>query len=612
MNDNINVRGEHIQQVYEWYCEDELIVNRKYQRKLVWLLEEKRAFIDSILGDFPVPLFLLAFYKEGEGEVSHRRYEIIDGMQRLEAIISFIQGKFSVVYEGKHCFFDLETLPRTLEQLREGAVTQREPKLPYKACRAFANYMLPLTITEQDDEKVEETFRRINSTGRKLSAQDLRQAGVVDEFTSLVQTIAAQIRGDITDSELLNMDDMRKISLSSNGLNYGIDVRKTFWVKQGIITEYNIRLSKDEELIAYILSHILLGNSVSTTARGLDGIYTPDSERHVEIVQRIKQLGSAEITNNFMRVMNEIKSIFRACNSTFEMHCFSDIKVRGKRKVFQVIFTALYELQQESYYIEDYKKVAEKLRNIMDVQFAVIKEDNWNFKIRNDLVLSAKALLRENMRKTVKDVVKQQELTVRLEKILNTSRVEQQMYDFKECLVKEGEKKFNRACLEKIGKTLAAMANTKVSVIGYVIIGIADTAESAKCYDKLYGVKSSVFAERYINGIGEEAKNIYGSLDKYLQKFCEAINKLPFNTVLKSYILQNFEVIHYIDKDLIILQAKMLDEPAIYNGKYYVREGSSTVEVKPGTPELNDLMQRVFRNAKGLLDDSVSKQDACV
>ena len=179
-------------------------------------------------------------------------------------------------------------------------------------------------------------------------------------------------------------------------------------------------------------------------------------------------------------------------------------------------------------------------------------------------------------------------------------------------MVKEGEKKFNRACLEKIGKTLAAMANTKVSVIGYVIIGIADTAESAKCYDKLYGVKSSVFAERYINGIGEEAKNIYGSLDKYLQKFCEAINKLPFNTVLKSYILQNFEVIHYIDKDLIILQAKMLDEPAIYNGKYYVREGSSTVEVKPGTPELNDLMQRVFRNAKGLLDDSVSKQDACV
>ena len=38
-----------IQTAYGWFSDNKLIVNRRYQRKLVWTLEEKQRLIESIL-----------------------------------------------------------------------------------------------------------------------------------------------------------------------------------------------------------------------------------------------------------------------------------------------------------------------------------------------------------------------------------------------------------------------------------------------------------------------------------------------------------------------------------------------------------------------------------
>lgn len=60
MSDELNVRGTYILDTFNEYLEDVYYVNRKYQRKLVWTLEEKQAFINTILHNYPVPLFLVA------------------------------------------------------------------------------------------------------------------------------------------------------------------------------------------------------------------------------------------------------------------------------------------------------------------------------------------------------------------------------------------------------------------------------------------------------------------------------------------------------------------------------------------------------------------------
>ena len=92
-------RNESVERVYGFYVANRFLVNRRYQRKLVWSIEEKRSFIDSLRQNFPVPLILLA---DVEHEASDR-FEIIDGMQRLNAIASFVEGEFDVDGKYSHC-----------------------------------------------------------------------------------------------------------------------------------------------------------------------------------------------------------------------------------------------------------------------------------------------------------------------------------------------------------------------------------------------------------------------------------------------------------------------------------------------------------------------------
>ena len=81
-------QGRPVQAMYREYREGKLLVNRRYQRKLVWTLDEKQALIDSITKGYPIPLILLAERPDVHGTGV---YEIIDGLQRLNAIFTFIE-----------------------------------------------------------------------------------------------------------------------------------------------------------------------------------------------------------------------------------------------------------------------------------------------------------------------------------------------------------------------------------------------------------------------------------------------------------------------------------------------------------------------------------------
>ncbi|MGL9607605.1 hypothetical protein Q7I56_21945, partial [Escherichia coli] len=57
-NENLDIDSRTTEQLYEWYLQGNLIVNRRYQRKLVWSLEEKTSLISSMLQQYPIPLLL--------------------------------------------------------------------------------------------------------------------------------------------------------------------------------------------------------------------------------------------------------------------------------------------------------------------------------------------------------------------------------------------------------------------------------------------------------------------------------------------------------------------------------------------------------------------------
>lgn len=100
---DLSAQPTSIQSLYSSFSEDKLFVNRRYQRKLVWTLLEKQKLIESILKKYPVPAILFA-----EIEGTPGTFEIIDGLQRLHAIVSFIETSFPTL-DGK--LFNLEYFP---------------------------------------------------------------------------------------------------------------------------------------------------------------------------------------------------------------------------------------------------------------------------------------------------------------------------------------------------------------------------------------------------------------------------------------------------------------------------------------------------------------------
>ena len=73
---SLTPRGMSIQEAYRLFRDDSFIVNRKYQRKLVWTVEEKEFLVDSILNGLPIPLILLA-------QIGDKKFEIVDGREKF-------------------------------------------------------------------------------------------------------------------------------------------------------------------------------------------------------------------------------------------------------------------------------------------------------------------------------------------------------------------------------------------------------------------------------------------------------------------------------------------------------------------------------------------------
>lgn len=114
---SIAPRGMNVTEAYRHYRSGSLLVNRKYQRKLVWTVAEKERLIGSILKGYPIPLILLAERPQMYGS---GKYEIIDGMQRLNAIFSFIENSF--VFEGE--YFDIDEFSYA-KQLADNGIFQQ-------------------------------------------------------------------------------------------------------------------------------------------------------------------------------------------------------------------------------------------------------------------------------------------------------------------------------------------------------------------------------------------------------------------------------------------------------------------------------------------------------
>lgn len=580
---DLTVKGESIEQVYRTYRDKRYLVNRRYQRKLVWSLEEKQNFIDSIARGYPVPIILLAETKR----VGASHFEIIDGMQRLNAIMSFIENSFTLSTSDGPKYFDLETMASTKELLDSGILKQREPLMSRAECVTIASYTMPLSVYEfSANGQVEEIFRRINSGGRQLSRQELRMAGSLELFTEAVRITASRVRGDSSSSDELLLNDMAKISISSRDLNYGIPVEDVFWVKQGVLTKDQLRASKDEELVADILAYALTTPKPPSRGEYLDDYFGLGSgelsdKRRNDLNLEVQKRSVEIVAFDFQRVVDQILAVLSHGNTTFGSLLFDAPPQRAPR-YFQVVFLAFYQLIAElNKRIDSFDGIVESLRNA-GTNIVIQEGGRWGADKRVRAVNSMVGILQGSFTDAGATDPANERWIIQLENLLTNSFTEQPAYDFKQGFLRlDGSDQIDQGSLEKILETLVGIANIGPGTTGYVVIGVADNESTAIRIRDLYEVTPTVYRGFSIVGIGHECAKLGRNLDQQFQWLANLIANSGISDPLNGYIRNNLRSIRYHDKAVFVLQSKAQDQPSHISGKYFDRSGAQLKEILP-------------------------------
>lgn len=588
-----------VQMCYQNYLAGKYIVNRRYQRKLVWTLEEKQAFIDSLSKNYSVPLFLFAT-KEKDGNV---QYEIIDGMQRLNAIMSFIEDEFPIEINGVKGYFDLNTMTSTKYLLDQGFLKQMQPVLDRQLCVAITNYPLPNTHINTDERNIEEIFRRINSYGKQLSKQEIRQAGALGAFPELVRQIASQIRGDVSPTDSVPLNRMKEISLSNKKLHYGITMDNIFWVKEKIITIPNMRVSRDEELVAWILEYMIIGTDATPSAHELDKLYRKVTDEYGyamadKVENKINSMGKDTLKDWFLHIHGLMLSILECSHREFRKLVFQDELSESLVRTYQVIFLALFELV-----IKDKQKADNIMGLVADLEqignhtLKGIADDKWNAGTRHKRIQAIKGVIGHNFSQSEKTDALSRNWTFELDSLIRMSRIEGSLYDFKTGFHDLGNGSYNKDLPLKLVEILTAQANTAPKSKGYVIIGITEGESSFQRFEKLYGKSPATNIEGtdfYVTGIQKEINKFYrGSGDKMQNELLSAIDKAPVDESVKRQIKQSFKMVKYGGNDVIILELASNDKPITYGEEIYIREGNNTKKLESAKATI-EYCNRVF------------------
>lgn len=584
---SITSNSDSVQVVYDNYLAGKYVVNRRYQRKLVWTQDEKVAFIDSILNNYSIPLFLLA---QNTDEKGYDNYEIIDGMQRLNSIVSFIENEFPIEWQGIPCYFNLDTLASTLDLKQQNKLKQKTPFLPKDVCLGIVRYQIPFSFIIADQQSIEEIFRRINSFGKQLSDQEIRQAGAIGAFSDLVRKIASTIRGDVSTSDKLLLNEMKLISLSNGRLKYGINVCDIWWVKQHIVTMQNIRVSRDEELIAWLLSYIILGKNVAPSSKALNRLYRydmtdNDGKNQAALIEaKIRELGSDNILNLFCRTFSILLDVLYKAHKDFRALIFTEDEAEGLVKTFQVVFLAFYELLNiEKMVVADMNQLISHLDSLGMQVLKGIAKDNWTADTRYSRIQAIKGVIRPYFRKAKGEDVANDNWVIQVDNIMRLSTIEGSQYDFKAGFHNLIDSKFNTGLVKKCVKLLTAAVNKGPNTLGYVIIGICESEKTLEEFKKFYGTRSGTRYQNtsfYITGIDDEVKKFYsGNFDRYQNEILDIIRKEPIEDSAKHYILTHIRFPRYYDTTLMILELKSESEPITYDDRYFERQGNNAIEV---------------------------------
>jgi hypothetical protein len=165
-----------------------LIPDAYFQRNLVWREVHKKDFIETILQGYPFPQM---FFSRGKIDIERMTSTscIVDGQQRTNAIIEFVDNEFAV--DGRH-FKDLDDSEKS----------------------AFLKYEIAIVELDLDNDSphVLEIFKRLNRTANSLTTiEKLASEYAPTQYMYVARLLAndtdpSDIQADIEEEEDWRID----------------------------------------------------------------------------------------------------------------------------------------------------------------------------------------------------------------------------------------------------------------------------------------------------------------------------------------------------------------------------------------------------------------------
>lgn len=165
------------------YDDDDLI-KPELQRKYVWEKPEASRFIDSILLGLPIPSIFLA-------KTEDNKMLIIDGYQRLMTVNDYVKG----IWSGDNSVFTLSNIPGKINHRWKGKAYSQ---LSESEQRKIKTTTIHAIIFEQkqpkdDDTSLYQIFERINTSGKSLMPQEIRNC----VYQGNLNTLLFQLNKDV-------------------------------------------------------------------------------------------------------------------------------------------------------------------------------------------------------------------------------------------------------------------------------------------------------------------------------------------------------------------------------------------------------------------------------
>lgn len=229
---------------YGEYQKKTLVITPKYQRNPIWSLGQKCFLIDSLLSGCPIPQIFLNIKTEGSGASKRTFYEVVDGQQRLRAVLEYIEG----------CYTLVETAAKSypVSEFYKPHIGKKYSELPDKLQNVIWDY--PLAVQELrgwDDPSIRALFRRLNYVVERLNAQELRHSNYFGDFIRTVEGLA----------------------------------KEQVWDDFGIFTRRDSERMKDVEFVSELLALVIAG--IQDQQKGLDQFYAdydvifPQKSKHL-------------------------------------------------------------------------------------------------------------------------------------------------------------------------------------------------------------------------------------------------------------------------------------------------------------------------------------------